>query len=325
MGADVFDYAGPFERALLDLGVDAEVVRMPYFRVTALTGAPLREIKALVADNPDGRTVIFCPGLPELFLDGSHHQVMFSAYRMWFDPARMRVMPHVWTNVSPAPERRDRLVWTEKPPPRIGFMGTAYANSRAASLLARLPLSVRRWLLSGAYLRRSGWIARLYEFGVPIKFVTTFPRFESLEVLRAKRGEFAHLEVEIVDTGGFTGLDEHKHRYADHLEKMTYVLCPRGSENFSFRVYEALKFGRVPVIVDTDMVLPPEIDWDRVAVRVPYGDLARIYDIVDADHRSRSAADFIERQRLALATMRELETTEWIGRMFDDILAREAR
>jgi hypothetical protein len=53
----------------------------------------------------------------------------------------------------------------------------------------------------------------------------------------------------------------------------TYVVCPRGTENYSFRIYEALGRGKIPVIIDTDMVLPKEIDWDHLSIRIPYESL----------------------------------------------------
>ena len=62
------------------------------------------------------------------------------------------------------------------------------------------------------------------------------------------------MEIEIIDTKVFNRTEHEKNRYISHLERMTYVVCPRGVENFSIRVYEALKYGRVPVIIDTDMV-----------------------------------------------------------------------
>ena len=68
--------------------------------------------------------------------------------------------------------------------------------------------------------------------------------------------------------------------YSRHLERNTYVVCPRGTENYSFRIYEALNFGRIPVIIDTDIVLPQQIDWQQSAIVVPYGSLERIYDII---------------------------------------------
>jgi hypothetical protein len=102
---------------------------------------------------------------------------------------------------------------------------------------------------------------------------------------------------------------------------MTYIICPRGIENFSFRVYEALKYGRIPVIIDTEMVLPTEIDWGQVAIRIPYDRLNDVYDIILNDYRSRSADEFIMRQRAAFSTMSELESMRWLTKRLRNILA----
>lgn len=44
-----------------------------------------------------------------------------------------------------------------------------------------------------------------------------------------------------------------------------YIFCMRGVGNFSYRFYETLAFGRVPILIDTDTILPLEniIDWDK--------------------------------------------------------------
>lgn len=48
------------------------------------------------------------------------------------------------------------------------------------------------------------------------------------------------------------------------------TLCVRGGGNFSKRFYETLAMGRIPVLVDTDCLLPfePELNWDDDIIRV---------------------------------------------------------
>jgi hypothetical protein len=47
-----------------------------------------------------------------------------------------------------------------------------------------------------------------------------------------------------------------------------FVFCPRGTGNFSIRFYETLYYGRIPIIIDTDIVLPFSdlINWDEIIV-----------------------------------------------------------
>jgi hypothetical protein len=55
-----------------------------------------------------------------------------------------------------------------------------------------------------------------------------------------------------------------------------FTLCVKGDGNYSLRFYEALSLGRVPLLIDTDCVLPLEhiLDYSDFIVRVDYRDLA---------------------------------------------------
>jgi len=57
-----------------------------------------------------------------------------------------------------------------------------------------------------------------------------------------------------------------------------YVFCCRGAGNFSYRLYEALCCGRIPVFIDTDCVLPYDfmIDWKKYFVWVDQSELPLI-------------------------------------------------
>ena len=52
---------------------------------------------------------------------------------------------------------------------------------------------------------------------------------------------------------------QHNAEYKENIAKNMYQLCCRGTGNFSHRFYEVLASGRVPVLPDTDMVIPPHI------------------------------------------------------------------
>ena len=47
-----------------------------------------------------------------------------------------------------------------------------------------------------------------------------------------------------------------------------FNICNRGAGNFSMRFYQTLSCGRIPVLLNTDMVLPlaEEIDWENLIV-----------------------------------------------------------
>ncbi|HEX3069629.1 MAG TPA: hypothetical protein VHX14_13750, partial [Thermoanaerobaculia bacterium] len=47
-----------------------------------------------------------------------------------------------------------------------------------------------------------------------------------------------------------------KREFVENIRDSDYVVCVRGSGNFSTRLYETLCMGRIPLIIDTDCVVP---------------------------------------------------------------------
>jgi hypothetical protein len=47
-----------------------------------------------------------------------------------------------------------------------------------------------------------------------------------------------------------------KKEYIDNIERNLYGLCLRGVSNASYRLYEVFMMGRIPVLIDTDCILP---------------------------------------------------------------------
>lgn len=313
------DYAVDFRASFARLGVAATIVEAPLFELSDMRPTHVAAVQAMLRPGHPSQRVLFCPGVMELFPHGDHYGLHFSAYRDWHDPARRTVLPHPWTVHAPfAPAQ---VAWSGKPPLSVGFMGSAYADALPVRAARLLPPAVRRRLLRGRYLRHPQALARGYAARVPLRFALAFPRAESLATLR--RGAAAHpgMTLDLTDTGGFTGRQDAKDRYARAMLATTYVLCPRGSENFSFRQYEALQAGRVPVIVDTDMVLPDAVPWKDVAVVVPYDRLDRIADIIAEDYRRHDAAAFLHRQRRALEVAETLRDGQWLDRELSRVLA----
>ncbi len=92
-----------------------------------------------------------------------------------------------------------------------------------------------------------------------------------------------------------------REEYVNNMVNSDYALAARGAGNFSYRFYEVLSCGRIPVFVDSDCVLPFDhlIDWRKYAVWVDSRDIGSIGDRVIEFHRNISDADFEELQRSA--------------------------
>jgi hypothetical protein len=99
--------------------------------------------------------------------------------------------------------------------------------------------------------------------------------------------------------GDSASLAHARREFVQNLLASDYGLCVRGSGNFSFRFYETLCLGRIPVFVDTDCVLPLDFDieWRDYCVWVDADDIDRIGDHVLEFHESLGDAEFEERQR----------------------------
>ncbi|HJQ51912.1 MAG TPA: hypothetical protein VJ838_15465 [Gaiellaceae bacterium] len=99
--------------------------------------------------------------------------------------------------------------------------------------------------------------------------------------------------------GDTRSLLEARREYVANMVDSDYVLCVRGIGNFSYRLYETLSLGRIPVFVDTDCVLPLdfEIEWRNQCVWVDETDVERIGDRVLEFHESLDEAEFEARQR----------------------------
>jgi hypothetical protein len=107
-----------------------------------------------------------------------------------------------------------------------------------------------------------------------------------------------------------------RREYVDNLVASDYVLCIRGSGNYSYRLYEALCTGRVPIIVDTDLALPlpDEIPWRELAVWVLPNQLDHIGDRVLEFHSRQTAREYIDlQQRLRELWLRRLSPQGFFG------------
>lgn len=84
-----------------------------------------------------------------------------------------------------------------------------------------------------------------------------------------------------------------KMRYADILCRSKFVLCPRGAGTSSFRMYETMKAGRVPVVISDQWIEPQGPEWEQAIIRVPERSVESIPSLLreyEADWESRAKA-----------------------------------
>jgi hypothetical protein len=113
--------------------------------------------------------------------------------------------------------------------------------------------------------------------------------------------------------------------FDDNIRDSQFVICQRGSGNFSMRFYQALSAGRIPVLVDTDMPLPFEnlIPWRNSIVfeKNEKACLDRVREIF-RDGRCREFQtncrkifdEYLTPQGFVRHVFREIERRRWIPR-----------
>ena len=178
-----------------------------------------------------------------------------------------------------------------KPRPVVGFCG--YAPGRTE------PLAPRELLR-----RRLGERKRRVQAALGRPRTVGDIRARAVATLRAHPDVDTNIVLRDAFWAGMTASsqpdDVHRVRreYVQNIVDSDYVLCARGAGNFSYRLYETLSCGRIPVFIDTDCVLPLEslIDWKQYCVWVDESDVSRIGDRVAGFHASLTPAEFVERQ-----------------------------
>jgi hypothetical protein len=65
-----------------------------------------------------------------------------------------------------------------------------------------------------------------------------------------------------------TEVERMRLEYEHNMLNNTFVVCSRGAGNYSIRFYETLRAGRIPILLDTDMVFPlqDEIEYDSIII-----------------------------------------------------------
>lgn len=171
--------------------------------------------------------------------------------------------------------------------PVVGFTGFATKASWNAKLKAMI--------YQGAMLASGGFFYSPYK-GHDI-------RTEALKIL----SESQDIEDNFIirDSMAFFNQDikiENKLKlrieYVNNIINSDYILCCRGRGNFSFRLYEALCCGRIPIFIDTDCVLPFDfkINWKNYCVWIDSEDLQQLPQKVMEFHNNLSPQEFINLQ-----------------------------
>jgi hypothetical protein len=300
---------------LLKRNFDFETIEIPeitYFDLGKSSAYKLKELRNQIKKQ-DNEIIVFLPYTAELFFDEPDFIIGFSGYKSWFDCKRFKVIPYIWGNANIKDDLLNEVLWQEKPNLSVGFLGRSY-EGKSVNLALHFPKLIKQWFLSGKHLK--------YIYNLNHKRAVTLiciPCFARVEALREIKKSNINSEINQYSSN-YVPQEPDIKRYQEHMLKNTYILCPRGVENYSFRFYETLAFGRVPILIDTDMVLPLGINWDDLCIKIPYNNLNELEARIRQDYDTKTKQDFLERQKKALETIKQLNKLNWLENIVDEII-----
>jgi hypothetical protein len=140
-------------------------------------------------------------------------------------------------------------------------------------------------------------IARL----VRQKIINEVRKAKNLQTsLIARKGDFFALPVE--------EKNRQRAEYIENIENNAYILAMRGDDNGCYHLGEVMSAGRIPVFIDTNKSLPElrGMEWEDFCVIVPFSEVHRIGDYIQAFHDKLSDDDFAEVCRKSRAAFEHL-------------------
>ncbi|MFA6006400.1 MAG: exostosin family protein [Candidatus Paceibacterota bacterium] len=95
--------------------------------------------------------------------------------------------------------------------------------------------------------------------------------------------------------------DAGRQEFVANIKQSNFSLAVRGDMNDSARLYEIMSLGRIPVLLDTETVLPFEgtLDYSKCLVRIPYPEIMDSPEIISKFYREQTSNSLIAMQKEA--------------------------
>lgn len=203
--------------------------------------------------------------------------------------------------------------------PTVGFVGNIEYPSRLNSLILRyikFSDSMVNWMACNLFINRNlnlgrrRLIARL----VRKKIIKEVRKAKNLQIsVIERKGDFFTLPL--------AERNRQRAEYIENIEKNAYILAMRGDDNSCYQLGEVMSAGRIPVFIDTNRSLPElkGMKWEDFCVIVPFSEVHRIGDYVQAFHDKLSEDDFAEVCRKSRAAFEQLLPHNFVVRILEII------
>jgi hypothetical protein len=190
--------------------------------------------------------------------------------------------------------------------PTVGFVGNVEYPSRLNYVILRyikFSDSMVNWMACSLFVNRSLSLGRR-------RLIARLVRQKTInEVRKAKNLQTSLIERK---TDFFPLSLEEKNcqraEYIENIENNAYILAIRGDSNSCYSLFEIMSAGRIPVFIDTNKSLPElrGMKWEDFCVIVPFSEVHRIGDYIQAFHDRLSDDDFAEVCRKSRAAFEQL-------------------
>lgn len=176
--------------------------------------------------------------------------------------------------------------------PECGFCGQAYAGleKKYFDLARILNQKIRKYF--------NAW-----NDDAPMFITAAYNRAKILEALQQSEKISSNFLIEKKYRAGAVSAEDKyvsSLRYFENIQQSLYIICYRGTGNFSIRFYETLAAGRIPVIIRSNDVLPFEdlIDWTVFPI-VPENMIYNADEVIAAFHATHTADTLLALQQHA--------------------------
>jgi len=178
-------------------------------------------------------------------------------------------------------------VLTKGERPRVGFVGKA----SFASTKEQVKYMIKNYLLRRGNDRDGIWFRR--------KALHYLSQADSVDLFSKQRDSYSAHQATIS-----LPLQDIRREYVENMLASQFILAPKGDGNYSLRFFEALSMGRIPVVIDTDIVFPLESeirfkDYKDFVVMVPSNDIENIEKYILDFWNAHSESEFAEKGRIA--------------------------
>ena len=95
---------------------------------------------------------------------------------------------------------------------------------------------------------------------------------------------YQHLDgYELINYFGTSASKKDNKLFRKLTSQSIFTLCPRGYGPTSFRLYESINLGSIPIYISDDFILPfqDKVDWDKLALLIKLEDIGSIHKKVE--------------------------------------------